>query len=103
MHLARRKLRTASAMPITDWTVTGLPKYNTALRMTTTRFIVLMMENVSSDTSPSTHDEQKLPMKCIMLHMSTLPNGKLATKLSWCARALISTNGALMAKDTNAL
>jgi hypothetical protein len=62
-----------------------------------------MMENVSSDTSPSTHDEQKLPTKCIMLHMSTLANGKLATKLSWCARADISTKGALMANEIKAL
>lgn len=40
--------------------------------MITTRFMVLMMENVSSETSPSTSDEQKLPTKCIRLQSSTV-------------------------------
>lgn len=59
-------------MPATDCVVTALPKYKTALRMITTRFIVLMMENVSSETSPSTSDAQKLPTKCIRLQSSTV-------------------------------
>lgn len=40
--------------------------------MITTRFIVLMIENVSSETSPSTSDAQKLPTKCIKLHRRTV-------------------------------
>lgn len=45
--------------------------------MITNRFMVLMMENVSSETSPRISDELKLPTKCIRLHTITSMYGKL--------------------------